>query len=133
MGGMLYISLALGYFIVLIVIQLIGGILALYAVTGKLVPGLQLLARVERDLSTASTLVSVGYISGFIMLVVSAVTLTIAIGLIFLVISAILLLVGAIGLIILCLKLNDRFKTTLYQVAGILFIVRIITPFVEYV
>ncbi len=41
------------------------------------------------------------------------------------VLSFIFLLIGNIGLILLCFKLHDRFKDALYMVAGILFIIGI--------
>ncbi|MEM1661565.1 MAG: DUF973 family protein [Desulfurococcaceae archaeon] len=91
----------------------------------KLISGASSLARADPEFSTASNLISIGYICGIILLVLGILTLIILIGVLLLVLSFIFLLIGNIGLILLCFKLHDRFKDALYMVAGILFIIGI--------
>jgi len=43
-------------------------------------------------------------------------------------IGAVFILIGFIGVIILCFKLNDVYSNTLYLVAGILFIIGLFIP-----
>ncbi|MEM1735059.1 MAG: DUF973 family protein, partial [Desulfurococcaceae archaeon] len=105
-------------------VLVIGAVLALMAL-GKLISGARSLARADPEFSTASNLISIGYICGIILLVLGILTLIILIGVLLLVLSFIFLLIGNIGLILLCFKLHDRFKDALYMVAGILFIIGI--------
>ncbi|MEM4432647.1 MAG: DUF973 family protein [Desulfurococcaceae archaeon] len=115
---------AVGATLLLIIFLVIGAVLALVAL-GKLISGARSLAQAEPEFTTASNLISIGYKWGIILLIVGALTLIILIGFLLLVLSFIFLLIGNIGLILLCFKLHDRFKDALYMVAGILFIIGI--------
>lgn len=126
-------GLALGLIIAIIILILVGAILALYAVLNKLVPGSRLLATIEHEFTTASNLLEVGYKWGLLMMILGSVLLIVIVGAVFLVIGFILLLIGTIGLIILCFKFNDRFKNTLYLIAGILFIIGLVVPIVDFI
>ncbi len=128
---------ALGALMVLIVILAIAGlaitILGLYAVYGKLVPGISKLAVYSSEYSTASSLVKIGFVGGLVLVLIAIalmflVAITRAIILVVLIlalIALILFLLGRIGLVIACFKLNDEFSEGTLLAAGIVFIISI--------
>lgn len=109
-------------------VLVIGVILALIGLYGKFIPGLSELARTNPEFSTASSLIRIGYVWGLVLLLVGAILTLIIIGIFIAFIGLILLVIGYVGMIILCFKLNDAYQNTLYLVAGILFILSIFIP-----
>jgi len=110
----------------------VGLILSLAAIFAKFIPGLGKLNQWSADFSAAYTLVKIGMVGGLILVLLG---LGIAIasafaeslsgvlgGLELAIIGVILLLVGEIGVILVCFKLKDVFNDSRYLVAGILFI-----------
>lgn len=108
-----------------LVLILIGAVISLVGMYAKFIPGTSRLAQINPEFSTASTLIKIGYLVGLILMIIGALTLIILVGFFLIVIAAIFMFIGAIGLIILCFKLNDLEKNSLYLVAGILFIIGI--------
>ena len=91
------------------------------------------LASVNPEFSTASTLVYIGLFWGVILILVGAVLSVILVGAVFVFVCYILLVLGLIGMLILCLKLNDLEKNTLYLVTGILFMLSIFILILDFV
>jgi hypothetical protein len=132
----------IGTFIILIIFALLGAFLSLYGLYGKIVPGTSMLANVRPKYGTASALVKIGYVGGLIILILGLILalVTASMGFIGLVASLviillgiILLFIGKIGIIILSFKLNDDFAETLILVAGILFILGIFFPILDFI
>lgn len=48
-------------------------------------------------------------------------------------VAIVLYILGYIGMLIMCLKLNDLEKNSLYLVAGILFIISIFLPILDFI
>ncbi|MEM0247378.1 MAG: DUF973 family protein [Desulfurococcaceae archaeon] len=115
------------HFIAFILVLLVGAIIALIGLWGKLLPGMRVLKEVQPDFSTAETLVKLGYFWGLILLVVSIplVSFSLIIGVFTGIIAAVLMLIGYIGLIILCFKLKELEREDLYLIAGVLLIIGI--------
>lgn len=124
-GGWVGILAGLGIGLAILVI---GVILALIGLYGKFIPGLSELARANPEFSTASSLIKIGYVWGLVLLLVGAILTLLVIGIFIAFIGLILLVIGYVGMIILCFKLNDAYQNTLYLVAGILFILSIFIP-----
>lgn len=93
---------------------------------GKFLPGLGVLKDVIPEISTAESLIRIGYFWGLILLLVSIPLVFLIIGILTFVISLILMFLGNIGLIILSFKLRDIEKDDLYLVSGVLFIIGLI-------
>ncbi|MEM1596617.1 MAG: DUF973 family protein [Desulfurococcaceae archaeon] len=93
---------------------------------GKFLPGLGILKDVVPEISTAESLIRIGYFWGLILLLVSIPLVFLIIGILTFVISLILIFLGNIGLIILSFKLRDIEKDDLYLVSGVLFIIGLI-------
>lgn len=112
-------------FIVFMLILLAGAIVALIGLWGKFLPGVKVLKEIQHDFSTAETLVKLGYFWGLILLVISIPLIPFIVGIFTGIIAIVLILIGYIGLIILCFKLKELEREDLYLVAGILLIVGI--------
>jgi len=139
--------LALGVVaIVLIISSLIINLVGLW---GNFVPGARTLAKARVEFGTASTMIWIGYLIGYLLylvililglVVVAYLALTgslvgammalmgLFIGLL---IAGILMLIGVIGHLILLFKLHDIEKSTLYLVAAILMIISLVGMFVS--
>ncbi|MEL9940655.1 MAG: DUF973 family protein [Ignisphaera sp.] len=115
----------IGALIGIIIVLLIGAIIALIGLWGKFLPGVRKLASINPDFSTASTLIYIGFFWGFIVMLVGVALLIVFIGVFLIIVAVILGILGDIGMLIMCLKLNDLEKNSLYLVAGILFILSI--------
>ncbi|MCC6041688.1 MAG: DUF973 family protein [Desulfurococcaceae archaeon] len=137
--------LALGVVaIVLIISSLIINLVGLW---GNFVPGVRALARARVEFGTASTLIWIGYLIGYLLYLVILILGLVAVtylaltgslvgammalmGLfIGLLIAGILMLIGVIGHLILLFNLYDIEKNTLYLVAAILMIISLVGMF----
>lgn len=141
----LAISLALGF---------IAFVLVLVAIYAMLVPGAKKLAQANPGYSTASKLMSVGYVWGVVVSVIALVMIVVGVimllpwlaaggyigglgvfallgisGLLGLV-GLVLLIIGFVGFLVLVFRLYDLEKNILYLVAGVLFIVGTVVPMV---
>ncbi|MEM5822774.1 MAG: DUF973 family protein [Ignisphaera sp.] len=104
------------------VLSITGSIISIIGLFSKLMPGVSKLAEIDSRFSTASTLIKIGYITGFILLIIGFALLIVIIGIFIILIGAIFVLIGEIGFIVLCFNLNDAERDSLYLTAGILFI-----------
>jgi hypothetical protein len=132
----------IGTLITLVILALLGAFLSLYGLYGKIVSGTNMLASVRSKYSTASTLINIGYVGGLIVLILGLIFVLITastsfIGLlvsfVIVLLGIILLFIGKIGIIILSFKLNDDFAETLVLVAGILSIIGIFLPILDFI
>jgi len=119
-------ALSLATIVVLIVIGIAGFVLALIAVYGKLLPAAEDFTKYSHEFSTSASLIKIGYIVGLILGVVGALTLIFVVGAFLLIVAWIFLIIGKIGLAILCFKINDKLKSGILVAAGILFILSLI-------
>ncbi|MEM2006135.1 MAG: DUF973 family protein [Sulfolobales archaeon] len=119
---------AIGWVIASLALLVIGAVIALVGFYAKFVPGVGELARARPEFGTASSLIKVGYIGGLILLVVGAVLLIVLVGVILILVGLVFLLVGHIGAAILCFKLSDAYRNSLYLAAGIILVVSVIFP-----
>lgn len=143
-------NIALGSLIMAIAILLIGSILALVALFAFLIPAFSALREYKEDrFGTPAKLIKIGYIGGFILLIIGTLVMigiassaakvgAPALGSIFgvtavIIIGAILLLIGQIGIIIGMFRLNDEFKTSSFLAAGILFIIGIFISILNFI
>ncbi|MEM4752916.1 MAG: DUF973 family protein [Sulfolobales archaeon] len=113
-----------------LVVIVIGCILSLIGFYLEFIPGTTELVRVSSEFSTPSRMVRLGYVWGLISVLVGAAFLPFlpAVGFIILALGIVLLVVGHIGMVVLCLKLNNFERDSLYLISGILFIVGIFIP-----
>ncbi len=93
-----------GWVVIMAVVAVVGAIIGLYALFGKLVPSTAKLAEYDPEFSISATLIKVGYVGGFILLVLGFITLILLIGFFVLIVAAIFLLIGSIGLLYYPLK-----------------------------
>lgn len=124
---------AYGWLVVSLALLIIGAVLALVGFYARFVPGVGELARARPEFGTASSLIKVGYLGGLILLVISAVLLVVLVGVVLILVGLVFLLVGHIGAAVLCFKLNDVYRSSLYLAAGILLIVSIFIPILGFV
>jgi uncharacterized membrane protein len=117
----------------LLVVLVIGGIIGLVGLWGKFVPGVRRLAELNPEFETSSTLIYIGLLWGIVLMMIGAVLLIVVVGVFILLAGWILTIIGYIGLLILGLKLNDLEKNPLYLVAGILFIIGIFVPILDFI
>lgn len=110
-----------------------GAILALTAVYGKLIPSSKDLSNYDPELASAAMLIKIGYAWGFILAIVGVLTLAIVVGIVLIILALIFLIVGAIGLIIMLFKLNSSLKETMFIIAGVLFIIGMFLPIVDFI
>ncbi len=98
------------------------------------------LARIEPEFMTASVLVRVGYVGGLVLLLVGLLLFLLIVGAllgIFLIlIAAVLVLLGFVGLAMLCFKMRDTYEEPLYGTSGGLLLLSIVlgivlTPFLR--
>lgn len=108
----------------------IGFILSLMGFYLRFIPGVSDLSLVNPEYSTPSKLIKVGYVGGLITILVGAVSTPFLpfMGLGLFALGFILLILGHIGMVVLCLKLNNVERDSLYLISGILFIVSIFVP-----
>jgi len=109
-----------------------GLIIALVGIFGKLVPAAEDFVRYDPEFSTASTLIKVGLVAGVVLAIVGALTTFMGIGVLLLIVAWVLILIGVVGIAILCFKINDKLKSTIMVVAGVLFIISIVLSFVPF-
>ncbi len=137
-------SSIIGVVVAGVVIWLISAILQLIAVFAYLVPSFRKLKEYDTaSFGTSSTLITIGYIGGTVLLIISIVVIFASLlarslggimgGEMIIFVSIILLLIGYIGIIIGCFKLRDHFQETLFLAAGILFIVALVLSFIPYI
>jgi len=117
----------------LLAVLVIGGIIGLVGLWGKFVPGVRRLAELNPEFETSSTLIYIGLLWGIVLMMIGAVLLIVVVGVFILLAGWILTIIGYVGLLILGLKLNDLEKNPLYLVAGILFIVGIFVPILDFI
>jgi hypothetical protein len=117
----------------LLAVLVIGGIVGLVGLWGKFVPGVRRLAELNPEFETSSTLIYIGLLWGIVLMMIGAVLLIVVVGVFILLAGWILTIIGYVGLLILGLKLNDLEKNPLYLVAGILFIVGIFVPILDFI
>ncbi|NAY89418.1 MAG: DUF973 family protein [Desulfurococcales archaeon] len=117
----------------LAIFMLIGAVIALVGLWGKFIPGVKKLASVNPEFSTSSTFVNLGLFWGTVLMLIGALTVMIVVGAFIMIIGFILFILGYIGMLLLCFKLNDLEKNSLYLAAGILFIIGIILPILDFV
>lgn len=116
------------------ILILIGAIILLVAVYAYLMGAMRSLRDYdEASFGTAHSLVKAGYIAGLISIVVGALTLIIFIGGALIFIGFILLFIGKLGLIITLFKLYDKVKESLFLVSGILYIIGIFVPILNFI
>ncbi|MEM1931172.1 MAG: DUF973 family protein [Sulfolobales archaeon] len=118
----------LGWVTTSLALLFIGAIIALVGLYAKFVPGVGELARARPEFSTASSLIKVGYIGGLVLLAIGAVLLIVIVGIIPILVGLAFLVVGHIGVAILCFKLNDIYRNSLYLAAGVILLVSIVFP-----
>ncbi len=109
-----------------------GLVIALIGIFGKLVPAAEDFVRYDPGFSTASTLIKVGLVVGVVLAIVGALTAFIGIGVLLLIVAWVLILIGVIGIAVLCFKINDKLKSTIMVVAGVLFIISIVLSFIPF-
>ena len=114
--------------VLVVSVAVAGLVLALIAVYMKLIPAAEDFSAYDAEFSTASSLIKIGFIVGIILGIVGALTLILGIGVVVLMIAYVLIIVGIVGLAILCFKINDKLGSGVFIAAGILFIISII-PF----
>jgi len=103
-------------------VLLIGVALIVVGVFAYLWRGARALGKFDQRFSIASYLINIGYPWGLIALVTGLLLSWFTVGIPIMVVGATLLLMGHIGVILLAFNLYSAEKSTLYLVAGILFI-----------
>lgn len=108
----------------LIIAVLVGFIIVLIGAYAKFYPGVQRLASIDPDYKTSATLIKLGWIYGVILGVIASLMSIIVwfAGLALSIIALVLLILGFVGLIVLCFKLYKKEGMGLYLAAGILFV-----------
>jgi len=114
-------------------IAIAGAILALYAIFGKLLPSASKFSEYDPEFSTSATLMKIGLIVGYILLIVGFATVIRLIGIPMIILASIFLLIGLVGIAILCFKLYSKFNSTIFLVAGILFIISVFVSILGFV
>ncbi len=113
------------------VLFIIGAIIAFIGFFARFIPGVSDLARANPEFSTASLLIKIGYVVGIILVIIGLILIPIIIGIFILIVGIIFTYIGYVGMTILCIKLNNKYKNTLYLVAGILVILGIFILILE--
>ncbi len=108
-----------------LVLVLAGAVLALVGFYCMFVPGVTELKESDPDYATPALLVEYGYMFGLILLIFGVLSAWSVIGLLMLVLSLALLVIGMIGMIILCFRLYYNEESNLYMIAGIIFVIGI--------
>lgn len=125
--------MAFGLAITMIALVIAGSIIGLVGLYAYFIPGTTKLASVDPHYSTTATLIKIGYIWGLILLIVGTPLVLLFVGLPIVIVGLILLLLGYIGVIILCFRLSEVEQCILYVVAGVLFIIAIFVPIIGFV
>ena len=134
----------IGLLVGMLAVATAGSILGLVALFAYLVPAFSHLKNYdESSFGTPLKLVKLGYVLGFILLILGAIifattlvrggTVSVFGGLAVLVIGVIFLLIGLIGLIIGMFKLKDKTDESIFLAAGILFIIGIFISIVSFI
>lgn len=126
-------AVAFGLAITMIALVIAGSIIGLVGLYAYFIPGTAKLASIDPRYSTTATLIKVGYIWGLILLIVGTPLVLLFVGLPIVIAGLILLLLGYIGVIIVCFRLSEVEQCTLYVVAGVLFIIAIFVPIIGFV
>jgi len=124
---------AIAPLIAVVVIIIVGAVIGLIGLWDRFVPGARRLAELNPEFTASSTLIYVGLFWGIVLMMIGALLLLVLVGVFILIAAAILMIIGYVGLIILMFKLHDVEKNTLYLVAGILFIIGIFIPIVDFI
>lgn len=128
MRTLIQIHLPVWGFILGVILLPVGAVLALVGFYSKFIPGAGNLARANPEFTTSSTLIKIGYLWGLVLTIVGVVLTVFLVGIFLVLAGVILIVLGYIGVVIMCFKLNDIYRNTLYLVAGILFIIAILVP-----
>ena len=104
---------------------LAGAVLALVGFYFMFVPGVTDLKESDPDYATPALLIEYGYMFGLILSIFGILSAWSVIGLLMLVLSLALLVIGMIGMIILCFRLYYNEESNLYMIAGIIFVIGI--------
>ncbi len=132
------VSASLMFSIILAIIGLVIGLIAIY---GKLLPGASRLAKYSDRYSTASSLIKIGFIGVIVLIiffVMMAAFLTLnplyiytwfIVVLLMMLVGVVLVLIGIIGIAVLSFKLNEEFNEATLLAAGIMFILGIFVSF----
>jgi len=126
-----------------LLVAFVGFLLSFIAVYAYLVPGAKKLGDAQQKYSTASKLISIGFVWGLILLILGIVLLIFLIlpflsffallAVPIILIGALLFLIGKIGIIILSFDLHESENNTLFLIAGILFIVGLFVPVLSFI
>ena len=108
---------------VALVLALAGVALFLVGFYFMFVPGVTELKESDPDYATPAVLIEYGYMFGLILLIFGILFAWSAFGQLMQVLSFLLLIIGTIGMIILCFKLYSNEESNLYVIAGFLLIV----------
>ncbi len=106
-------------------LALVGVILGLVGFYFMFIPGITDLKGVEPEYSKPALLIENGYMFGLILLIFGMLLSWSVFGFLILVASLVLLIIGLIGMIMLCFKLHSNEGSDLYMAAGILLIIGI--------
>ncbi len=134
-------GVGLAAFALMGILSIVGILLALVGFYAKFVPGAGNLARARPEFGTASKLIRVGHLGGLVtlllgfLLMLGSLLLTqlLVIGLPLIIVGSVLLLLGYAGTVVMCFKLNNAYKNSLYVAAGVLLIVSIFIPILGFV
>ncbi len=120
----------IGALISALALILIGGVLALVGFYLKFIPGTSDLARVNSEFSTSTKLIKLGYVWGLVVVLVGAAFLPFLtfFGFAVIILGGIIIILGNVGMVVLCLKLNNVEGDSLYLISGILLIAGILLP-----
>lgn len=119
--------------IMLFAVFVVGAVLALYALFGKLLPATSKLKSLDPEFGTSETLMRISYLIGLILLVIGTATAMIFIGIPLIFVAKIFLIIGLIGIAIMCFKINSMFGSTTFLIAGILLILSIVVPILDFI
>ena len=119
--------------IVLALIGIVGAIIGLYAVFGRLLPATTEFASYSSEYATIATLVKIGYVGGLVLLILGFITLMFFVGIFLMFAAILLLLIGSVGLALLSLKLHGELDSSAFLIAGILFLIGILVPIVRFI
>lgn len=126
--------MAFGLAMIMIALVIVGAIIGLIGLYAHFIPGTTKLASADPRYSTAATLMKIGYVWGLVLLIVGVpLILVFFIGFPIVIAGYILLLLGYVGVIMVCFKLHETERDTLYLVAGILFIIAIFISIIGFV
>ncbi|MCX8186553.1 MAG: hypothetical protein N3G48_05545 [Sulfolobales archaeon] len=118
------------WFVVGLITLIAGGLLSLIGFYFRFIPGVGELSSTNPEYSTPSKLLKVGYVGGLASVLAGAVLIPLIswMGFGLLILGLMLMILGHIGMVVLCLRLNNVEGDSTYLISGILFIVGIFIP-----